>query len=616
MRAIGPFTLQLQFPVDLDDLQEEVWRCLIGECFRFPVRVKPTLPQLEDGYGSFVVEGVWIEEAGLGVVVFDLSAFRGPIFAQYLPILAEYSDIAEVASRFALHGWRAYLFGSHQFLQPERAFRVLSGGVIKLCPEPVPVSWPTPITPRLTNPTLWREALPSPDLSPAASYFVTGEALQLPGVVHVADDDSVMPAIARLVGKEPGRITIATPSGSSLQDVVFHGTWCCAMRHVLLAPQEADKSKQTAFLFVDPRPAGQLPRAICTRQPTVSVSYLALSAGIHRIPSGYCLAISGATPDNGFLEVVSGSTVILGFLEALPLRSPSPHFMQGRSDDEASSSGAGTDSGHSSDATLGQQPSSLVRTEASGSAGHTRTARSRSRSRSCHELPAQSQGFQPASTVAKLRHAGQSVKASEVHMLRQGSSHFIQGPRRRESKLFQEPTSHTVVARARLDGIRDAAHQMGVAWPVLPAADGFAVDAQGRGRFAEALPEPAADFTFGILIPSFVTERVVVRLSAPVDVMDALAVLGQQRDQVQARLFPVLSVVSPMPSSEFGLVIALPGWATEDVCLCFDLTLVDGRLYADVGPRAAEKTTLLSLVGLTEGAQVDIYWCQRSSHAG
>ena len=62
-----------------------------------------------------------------------------------------------------------------------------------------------------------------------------------------------------------------------------------------------------------------------------------------------------------------------------------------------------------------------------------------------------------------------------------------------------------------------------------------------------------------------------------------------------------------MPSPNYGLVIALPGWAQTDVALCLDLQEVDGRLYVDIGPTAADKDTLLKFAGLPSDALVDIY---------
>ena len=62
-----------------------------------------------------------------------------------------------------------------------------------------------------------------------------------------------------------------------------------------------------------------------------------------------------------------------------------------------------------------------------------------------------------------------------------------------------------------------------------------------------------------------------------------------------------------MPTATYGLAIAMPYWALSDISLCFDLQEIDGRLYTDVGPTAADHPTLLRLAGLPEDAPIDIY---------
>ena len=56
-----------------------------------------------------------------------------------------------------------------------------------------------------------------------------------------------------------------------------------------------------------------------------------------------------------------------------------------------------------------------------------------------------------------------------------------------------------------------------------------------------------------------------------------------------------------------GLLFALPGWAGSEHVACFDLTEVDGRLYADNVPVAATKDVLLRLAALPPDSAVDIY---------
>ncbi|CAE7343995.1 unnamed protein product [Symbiodinium sp. CCMP2592] len=174
-------------------------------------------------------------------------------------------------------------------------------------------------------------------------------------------------------------------------------------------------------------------------------------------------------------------------------------------------------------------------------------------------------------------------------------------------KLDQEPPSHTPQQRADLERLRAVELHDLRPWPRLPASDGPAPPTTDPVTAMLAGVEPSVPFTFGILIPGYATETVQLSLFPPVEVHDALELLQQERDQVQARLFPVLLPVRPMPSPNYGIVAALPSWTTSDVCLCLDLQEVDGRLYTDLGPTAASREVLLRLVGLPENAPVDVY---------
>ena len=176
-----------------------------------------------------------------------------------------------------------------------------------------------------------------------------------------------------------------------------------------------------------------------------------------------------------------------------------------------------------------------------------------------------------------------------------------------QAKLFQEPPSHSAAARANLVRLREHARQQGFQWPSLPAADGFTVRPRAQDITGAAFLEPEAVFTFGLLVPGYVIEKVMVHLAVPSNVADALAALQAARDPIQARLYPMLSVVSPMPAQDYGLVLALPGWATAETCVCLDLTWVDGRLFAEVGPATADHAALLQLAGLPASALLDIY---------
>ncbi|CAE6973305.1 unnamed protein product, partial [Symbiodinium sp. CCMP2456] len=176
-------------------------------------------------------------------------------------------------------------------------------------------------------------------------------------------------------------------------------------------------------------------------------------------------------------------------------------------------------------------------------------------------------------------------------------------------KLLREPTSHSAAARNDLLFVRDFEEAAGREWPYLPADDPYALQeiADQFDEEGQAQVEGAADFVACLLTPEYVPEVVLVSLAPPVAIEVALAAIQESRDAVRDRLFPVMLAVVPQPSQSYGLFLALPGWAISELVVCFDLSEVDGRVFADGAPASASKGTLLNIAGLQDDAGYDVY---------
>ncbi|CAE7773963.1 unnamed protein product [Symbiodinium sp. CCMP2592] len=188
-------------------------------------------------------------------------------------------------------------------------------------------------------------------------------------------------------------------------------------------------------------------------------------------------------------------------------------------------------------------------------------------------------------------------------------SHSITGfsPPLATCKLLREPTSHTVAQRERIDQARDFVRQAGRQWGYLPADDEFAGDhdpEEGWESDVDSLQEGEAEFTFFVLRIEYVPEIV---LDAPVAVQEALALIPQVRDPVSTRLYPYLIVVDPQPSQASGLLLSMPGWATDEIVVCCDLSAFDGRLFAADAPAVASREVILRMCELDQEAAADIY---------
>ena len=176
-------------------------------------------------------------------------------------------------------------------------------------------------------------------------------------------------------------------------------------------------------------------------------------------------------------------------------------------------------------------------------------------------------------------------------------------------KLLQEPVSHSAEARANIEFLRDFEEDAGRLWPYLPADDPFALQGVlNRAADDQELEEGEAhEFAMGLLTPGYAVELVLLTLTAPVELADALMAAQESRDQVHARLFPWLIPVEPQPAQGYGLLLALPAWAVHDTIICVDSTCIDERLFATGAPTVATREGLLDLASLAPHDHFEVY---------
>ena len=175
-------------------------------------------------------------------------------------------------------------------------------------------------------------------------------------------------------------------------------------------------------------------------------------------------------------------------------------------------------------------------------------------------------------------------------------------------KLLQEPTSHSLPDRDRVEQAREFLEGEGRLWPYVPATDQFAVQrAAERDQTTDAAStDGESDFTFFLHKLDFVPETVVLSLVPPIEVYDALEQLQEVRDQAHRHLYPSLVVADPQPHQGSGVVLALPAWVEHDTVVIFDLAEYDGRQFASSAPAMASKAVLLQLCEV-ELDRADVY---------
>ena len=613
-------TVHLALPVPLDDLQEEVRRDLLGPPFDYGFVLKPTAPQVGEGYVSLVAGGPWLEHRGLVVVVFDMQYVGGPTFADYLHIHADYKDIEVVARRQGLQQWQAFIAGNNEKIRPRGVFRPSFGAVVQFRRSTESVSWPSSIHPRLADPRQWSTTPVIAGEGAASSALILGGEAGLTCPWSL-DDETALDAVMLATFSRPRDcLTIVKPHTDALQDVVFQGTACRQVFAVVGATNAACSQEAPSIVFIDPRQAGCQLCVTRTSEASISVSYLARFAGIHTVPQGFCLAVLGHITQEQRIPVVNGMLVILGFMPRRDQDSSSPMSSPSSPDSDSDSTQGSSTSSTPRD---GQDPddphSANVPRLPTGPVSRARSRTPRRDGRRC-ALDSHSVGpvSHDAGKVEMYKWASQVCLDVAVIACRlgptpvslslpaRGALSYSWSPPISDLKLDQEPPSLTLEGRADIARLRHYAHHNHAPWPSLPAEDPFDTHVDRLPPTDLLQVEEPAEFTFGVLVPGYQVEVVTIQAVAPVPTGEAVELLALARDPVMVRLFSAVTVVSPMPSQAFGLVIALPWWSA-DVCLCLDLTAVDGRLYADVGPVTADKATLLRFVGLQPDSWVDIY---------
>ena len=308
MMQTRTLTLSLDFPCLVDDMQEEIRRDLVSMYFHFPFTVRPTMPQLSESYGTFVIGGIWLESASTAVVVIDLSARGGPTFARHVQDVLTYQAVADIATSFGIRSWAAFLFGAFEALRPRQAVRTVHGGVVQLCPEGVVPRWVSPVQQRLQDPMRW-PALPILPSSLAHNFLVLGYPSDGEHLVSRSAVETGAVALASLHVDEPDGTVLTEPVGAALRDVLFHGEPC--LNVLCAAPASYVRTHDTDFhsVFIDARQAGQPIRAIYTSEQRLSIAYLAQCAGITSCPTGFHVGAAGTQIGDVSLRVSPGQVV-------------------------------------------------------------------------------------------------------------------------------------------------------------------------------------------------------------------------------------------------------------------------------------------------------------------
>ncbi|OLQ14158.1 hypothetical protein AK812_SmicGene1724 [Symbiodinium microadriaticum] len=180
------------------------------------------------------------------------------------------------------------------------------------------------------------------------------------------------------------------------------------------------------------------------------------------------------------------------------------------------------------------------------------------------------------------------------------------------SKTLDEPVSSSEALSHAVAFLRYAAPRLGPAWRYRPPAGAVHVVPDSGSEFDGDESEPeSVTLHFILLKPGFVPEHVALDIMLPATLAETFMQLQVQRCPDHAASFPLLVPARPQPVDGNGVVLALPAWCATELYvhrfLCFDLTLVDGRLFTAACPPYVSRRHLMHLAHLPREAPVQVY---------
>ncbi|OLQ14019.1 hypothetical protein AK812_SmicGene1972 [Symbiodinium microadriaticum] len=179
------------------------------------------------------------------------------------------------------------------------------------------------------------------------------------------------------------------------------------------------------------------------------------------------------------------------------------------------------------------------------------------------------------------------------------------------AKELREPASAGPNLQAAVAVLRYAATRIGQGWRYTPAPDAVHIlsDSDADTDASESGDEDTA-LHFAILTPGYQAILVTIRLFLPATCREAFAQIQAQRKAEDVHDFPHLVQAHPQPCPGNGLVLAIPAWCAtsqHSLFLCFDTSLVDGRLFTAASPPYVSRRHLLHLAHLPLDGEIDVH---------
>ena len=174
-------------------------------------------------------------------------------------------------------------------------------------------------------------------------------------------------------------------------------------------------------------------------------------------------------------------------------------------------------------------------------------------------------------------------------------------------KWLAEPEVSSDYMRSALAVLRYMAPRMGQQWRYLPADDAAYVISDTPSQSGDEQEDDVCWVHFGVLVPGFKREDVLVALRFPAALEEAFSAVQDARSPARAAAFPDLVPAHPQPRTGAGVLLGLAAWQHHVCMICVGTSQLDRRLFSAVAPAYATRVELLTLAGVSPRLGVDVF---------
>ena len=249
--------IAVPFPTTMDDLMDAVRdrrNTLAKPWLGF---VAPTIPQLHDDYGSFMLLPDWLPSSGRTAVVIDARQAGGGLFALYLNGPLTRHVALRSVDKAPDEPYEVFVGGDLAPLGPDERRHPDNGSLIKVVLRGTVIEWSGLLRDRLDNPALWNPHTPHPSRGRRGLLAFQSPRDQYLHIARRGQDNSPAQVAAWAFGFAEGSFRLRVPT-----DRPARLNWAGGSVHSVVAvvPRTDGAPEDERVIFIDLRGLGHWPQ--------------------------------------------------------------------------------------------------------------------------------------------------------------------------------------------------------------------------------------------------------------------------------------------------------------------------------------------------------------------